>query len=949
MKKLFSLSLWIVLSVLAVQAHSDAAADLDKQLSALKNYQYGQVLTEVQQLTEYVISVSGDPQQAAKAEKTFISFLESNPSLDAKQLVCRQLRVIGSGACVPVVSKMLMDEKTSDMARYALEANMDPAAEKALLLALDSSKGKNKIGMIKSLKARRSAASIASLSGLILDQDKDVAYAAIEALGEIGGAQSLSALNEAMKKTTGQDREQVMLAMIQCADRMAAGNDRDPALGVYRQLIESQYPANVRMAAYMGLAAIAQDQESIDALTEKIVVLLNSSDNQENEIGTALVRKLSQGQAVAAIVKGLPAYSPYVQELVVYALADRGDKDMLDAVKGLLASENENVRIAVIRALAKIGDADSVKLLADRAVSGSGDEKKSAEESLQVMKGKDVDAKLIELVPQAESKTKIILIGVIGDRFIKDARSMLIEIAKSQDAESSIAAAKALSKVVDSSDSAGLIDIMLTADSADLRGKIEPTLVSSVSRINDESQRAKIVLDARQKADSKEKKLSFIRALGQIGGAESTKAALEIVQKGDDDERLAAAEGLSKGRVFEAVPALVDLVKRETNLKRHVLAIRYTLDILNDNQIERRSDDGVAFLSSLLSYAMRNQEREQILASLTLDRNRCAMGYVVAKAWMTYPELKAAAEPVVKRLRDDHHGEVSDLPHWGEYKGLYNGKQAMGMVVSQKHKDRDFNYRIRIVGEGVDTSFEGRPDRERVLIDNDGWKGEIRSGKLKAAKEGRVVEMEYYERKSPTLGQQPPQNAIVLLPFEQGKAATVDQWDNPNWKISADGSIEVGSGYNKTKREFGSCQLHVEFALPFMPEEFGQGRGNSGVYLMGRYEVQVLDSFGDNPDRGNCGGIYDNAVPRVPHLELPPLQWQTYDITFRAPEFDAAGNVTKPACLVKVVHNGVVIHENIQVLKPTPASVFSDQKATGPLALQDHENPVRFRNIWIVP
>jgi hypothetical protein len=160
-----------------------------------------------------------------------------------------------------------------------------------------------------------------------------------------------------------------------------------------------------------------------------------------------------------------------------------------------------------------------------------------------------------------------------------------------------------------------------------------------------------------------------------------------------------------------------------------------------------------------------------------------------------------------------------------------------------------------------------------------------------------------------------------------------------------DGSIMVRSGENKSKRDFGDIQLHVEWMTPYMPKDRGQGRGNSGVYLQNRYEVQVLDSFGLDPQDNDAGGIYKVAKPRV-NASFPPGQWQTYDIMFRAPRLNEDGSVRQPA-MVTVVHNGETIHENQAIPGPTGGGE-GNIAAMGPLKFQDHGNPVRFRNIWVV-
>lgn len=203
-----------------------------------------------------------------------------------------------------------------------------------------------------------------------------------------------------------------------------------------------------------------------------------------------------------------------------------------------------------------------------------------------------------------------------------------------------------------------------------------------------------------------------------------------------------------------------------------------------------------------------------------------------------------------------------------------------------------------------------------------------------------------------TPGQQnsPPSDAVVLF---DGK--DLSRWQGSGggeakWKLipSPDGGVmEVnGTGSIRTKEEFGDVQLHVEWAAPIEVKGEGQGRGNSGVYLQGRYEIQVLDSWQNKTyPNGQAASFYGYAAPLV-NASRKPGEWQSYDIIFRSPKKTADGKITPGS--FTVFHNGVLVQDHIAIEgKATTAAEFKGESPTGPLILQDHGNPVRFRNIWL--
>jgi hypothetical protein len=171
----------------------------------------------------------------------------------------------------------------------------------------------------------------------------------------------------------------------------------------------------------------------------------------------------------------------------------------------------------------------------------------------------------------------------------------------------------------------------------------------------------------------------------------------------------------------------------------------------------------------------------------------------------------------------------------------------------------------------------------------------------------------------------------------------------PDWIVNPDGSMRVRGGDIMTRMKFENYQLHVEFKVPLMINQRGQARGNSGVFMQGRYEVQVLDSYGlgEKLGKGDCGSIYNTAAPLMNACKAPE-EWQAYDLTFRAPRFDKDGKQTEKA-RVTVILNGIVTQDNTEIPGPTWGNTFGKLSDPGPIVLQDHNNPVEYRNVWIRP
>jgi hypothetical protein len=321
----------------------------------------------------------------------------------------------------------------------------------------------------------------------------------------------------------------------------------------------------------------------------------------------------------------------------------------------------------------------------------------------------------------------------------------------------------------------------------------------------------------------------------------------------------------------------------------------------------------------------------------------CGAGALAFAVDAQQPKPKKVVVSDPKELKDD-----KDYAIQGEYEGsivLNRGEAKVGVQVIAKGEGK---FTVKMLMGGLPgAGWDGKEaTMAEAKLDDDGsakitgkLQGTIGGGKI-ALKDGMKIDtsLTKVERKSKTMGEKAPSGADVLYaePGDESK------WNGGKVIELSDGKF-LNRGI-KTKKLYGSFKAHIEFRLPWMPGSTGQGRGNSGFYLQDRYELQILDSFGLKGENNECGGIYTLHKPSV-NMCLPPMVWQTYDIDFTAAEFDG-DKKTKPA-RVTVLHNGVKIQDDVE-LKNSTGGGQPESSKPGAIQLQDHGDPLVFRNVWIV-
>ena len=308
---------------------------------------------------------------------------------------------------------------------------------------------------------------------------------------------------------------------------------------------------------------------------------------------------------------------------------------------------------------------------------------------------------------------------------------------------------------------------------------------------------------------------------------------------------------------------------------------------------------------------------------------------------------KSVAQDLKKGVTDRAHVDA-DYHLQGEYAGCVLFSDGLHRLVGLQVValgDGKFDalwYQGGLPGNGYDGTarrkLSGTRSGSKTELTSDGLVIELPAegpAVVKTTTGGLLGSLPRQQRRSPTEGAAPPANAIVLF---DGK--NTDRLKNA--KVTSDGLLDNGA---ETKEAVQNFTLHAEFRIPYMPYARGQGRGNSGFYLQRRYEVQVLDSFGLELQFNDCASLYRFKAPGL-NMSFPPLSWQTYDIDFTAPKFDAAGKRTAKG-RITVRHNGVVVHNNLELDNKTGGGSAEGPNPL-PILLQNHGNPVHFRNLWLV-
>lgn len=617
-------------------AESPPAALLDEALQQLADYDYGRDDAPLRVIELQTARLATSP--AARADiAARLGAVLAMPDVThaARVFVCQQLAVVGGEAQVPLLTGLLNDPQTAEMARWTLDAIPGEAASAALRGALSRLDGPALIGAVNSLGLRRDGPSVAPLAALLAHADPAVATAAAEALGKIATAEAAAALQAAARRAEPRWHQ----ARLQCAQRRAADGDPATAIRIYESIWTSGATPAQRVGGLLGLADVAPDRAA-----PLVLQTLADEDALLQATAMQLAGRLPEGAMTEALVRRLPQLAPAGQVLLLDALAQRGDRAAAAAVAEAIASEHEAVRAAAVTALARLGDASQLSRLIALAAAGDGSVPRAAQTALARITGPDIDPTLRQLAAGGEAAARTAVFRVLAARRVESAAPLLLQAAAESDEAVRRAAWEALAAVAGPDSYEPLVNLLVAAAASGDVQAAERAVLEAGSRLSAAPRRLAPVLAALQTAPERAKP-TLIRVLGGIGGEAALAALRPQLSASDAAVRDAAVRTLANWADTAAAPDLLQLVRTADQTAHRVLALRGYLRLAGEVPA---ASARLQMLEDIRPVAVDQQAKRLLLATLAQIEDPAALQ--VAAEFLGDGEVQPEAEVAVLQL-----------------------------------------------------------------------------------------------------------------------------------------------------------------------------------------------------------------------------------------------------------------------------------------------------------
>ncbi len=630
---------------------------LESILKELDSFEYSKNEALLYRLRGFILNHRNTEEARADSEEKLLGFLSMSKNSGAKLAVCRQLRLIGSEKSVPTLEKLLLEEETSDMARFSLEKTPGPAADKALLAALDTAPDNLRLGIISSLGERRTPEAVEALAALLNDQNAAIASASAVSLGKIADREAAAVLSGVFNQAREPLRTEIVFSLLCCAEEFMAMRDYRSAAKIYDEVLNPQsplLPVVLRQTAFKGRLMAVEREEAARMITATLA--RGPEEMHPPAIGLLpVVFKESEIAPVLDLLMKIPDTSQ-VQLLAV--LGNYPNEAVEAAVLSAAASPSLAVRIAALKALAKVGDAKTVLFLVERAAGSRGEEQLAARASLWSLPGREVDQAIIfGLAAFPGDAAKNELIRAVAERRIAAGKGHLMIVAGSGSLQNRQEAIKSLRAIASPGDIPALLHILLELSDETVQEEMENTVASLAQRIGDPYARAHSVetllaptpTSQRQPVTDFSKRCLLYRTLGKIGD-DSSLPLLRAALK-DQDPRIQDAVIRALAEWPNATPCeeVFAIARNSRDLTHQVLAMRGYIRMIRMEKY-KSPEAAVRSLQSVLELASRPEEIRLVLGALPDFASQEAL--VLAESLLNTEGVRGEAQAAVDAIRE---------------------------------------------------------------------------------------------------------------------------------------------------------------------------------------------------------------------------------------------------------------------------------------------------------
>ena len=626
----------------AAKAPAPAAAatpaSMDAILKQLALYDGGIESAAVWQLRDYVYARRDDAVGRAECEAKLLAFLKSPASPVARTIASRHLRLIAGDTAVPALQAMLPDDKSADLALYALQGIPGVAAERALVQALGVTTGATKIAIVAALGERRSAEAVPAIVPLL--QQPALASVAAVALGRIGGEAAVSALGSAYGAAAGALKATVAGALLEAASGFELGGQKLP---IYERLAsDTALPAPQRRAAMMGRIMASAD------VRQAVIAMLASQDPLAQEAAIARVSFAFFPDTIGKLCALLPGLPDAAKAQLIAALAGYPHAEVVSAVTNELRSQTPQVRMAAFKTMGTIGGPAAVQPLAEAAAGSKGAEQTAARAAIGSLKGRAVDEEIVaQLAKKPANPVAGELLLAVGERRVFSAKPVVTAALASPSPAIRAQALRALRGIGTPSDMPAVLDLLVGGSEDSDRTEGEKTAVALAQKIDSldgRSNAAKSRLGAEKRADARVRLVGLLSLIGDP-------SALPVLRTlaGDDDleVRDAAVRAVASWPTPAAREDLLKLARESRNQTNRLLAIGGLVSVVGLDKY-RDPQAAVADLKEAAALSWRPEEQKLILGAVT--KFPCQAALVLANGFLNEPDVKAEAQSAVKAI-----------------------------------------------------------------------------------------------------------------------------------------------------------------------------------------------------------------------------------------------------------------------------------------------------------